>query len=60
MRGRSHLRGAELAVFCLGALVPVIAGAAGLTMSPSVLVPLPGQSFIVIVGIDGVSEDLPS
>ncbi|HIF97716.1 MAG TPA: hypothetical protein EYQ54_11930 [Myxococcales bacterium] len=56
MRLRCCLHAAVMAVGFGWALGPAVAGAAGLTLSPSVLSVSPGQSFVVTVGIDSVTE----
>lgn len=56
MGSRSPLRAAAIAAVCQWALGVATAGAAGLTISPSVLALSPGQSFVVTVGIDTQPE----
>ena len=56
MRCRTSFLGALLAMAGHGVLGAATAGAAGLTISPSVLALSPGQSFFVTVGIDTVAE----
>jgi hypothetical protein len=56
MLNRVTLGGIALRLMACLVLSPAVAGAAGLTLSPSVLSVSPGQSFVVTVGIDSVTE----
>ncbi|MEO2161492.1 MAG: cohesin domain-containing protein [bacterium] len=56
MLNRITLGGIALRLMACLALGPAVADAAGLTLSPSVLSLSPGQSFVVTVGIDSVTE----
>ncbi len=56
MRKARHIRGALLALVGQWAVLPSVALATGLTISPSVLALSPGQIFVVTVGLDTAAE----